>query len=159
MLPANPAVLAFPRLTCDLLLPGDSRLDVLLCRFHPAAMPFMSEAMPLLSLGTAGAWKAEELRYLQSHFSNLGSALTSAMQFALAEACDCHETGQLNEQPHQQPAGMLDAAGTGILEILISFVQQCAPEAFSKVRDFEDFRDAEQGLASGLKACSMHALN
>ena len=141
-----------------MLLHADRHLDNLLCRFHPAAMPFMSEVMPLLSLGTAGSWKAEELRYLRSHFSNLGSALTSAMQFALAEACGCPETGQLNEQPHQQPAGMLDAAGTGILEVIISFVQQCGPEAFFKVRGFETFRDAERSRPQdSVPAACMHS--
>ncbi|KAK9841143.1 hypothetical protein WJX74_000690 [Apatococcus lobatus] len=106
-------------------------------RFHPASMSFMSEVMPLLSLHTAQSWNAEEVRYVQSHFSSLGSALASAMQFALAEACSSQGAHLLQGQPNQQLPGMLDAAGAGILQVIISFVQQCPTEVFLKVVNSE----------------------
>ena len=73
-------------------------------------MSFLQEAMPLLSLQTAGLWDPAEICLLRSHFEVLGGALASTMQFALAHAAEAGSVGQLQAQS----PGMLDLAGANV---------------------------------------------
>ena len=96
-------------------------------------MPLLAELMPMLSLSSVACWTILELGYLQSHLEVLGSALASAMQFALAEAASSVNVSPPSGQLHQEHHGMLDQAGAGILQVIISIVQQCSPQAILKV--------------------------